>query len=317
MEVKKKQGDSYVIADTLCISNLDMHRKIEDNAAEGLREMLAHGPEKDSWNKRNNKIRTSKSTSKNTYKDKGFKSITELDMQDICSSYFYQVELNSHPNKKTRDELYTLYADFLDMSSENFISLLNKMNLARNYRSHGHHLKFTTQPNSSQRRSDNVEVLLNTVDELLGACVQKGKLEDCQPFLEINASLRVTFDELKKVSRCQRSFQDLRERFDFKTQQKVTVSFLIDMLHVVENGNAEEKNEVVNLAHLMITRQNPEACPSGLKRWGLGLDAKAPHGYYTEFPRSTKTPPPPPPAPAPAPKPFPARTPPAPSKKKG
>ena len=97
--------------------------------------------------------------------------------------------------------------------------------------------------------------------------------------MENNAALRVTLEELLNVSRCQRSFQDIRERFDFETQQQVAVNFLSDMLDVVKHGTAEEKEEVVNFAHLMITRQNPKARPGRLERWGCGLDVGAPRGY--------------------------------------
>ena len=52
VEVKREQGRSYVILDSLGIKNLDVHRKVEDNAVRGLRLMLEHGPENKSWKKR-------------------------------------------------------------------------------------------------------------------------------------------------------------------------------------------------------------------------------------------------------------------------
>ena len=289
VKVKREQGRSYFILDSLIIGNLDVHRRVEDNAVRGLRLMLEHGPENKSWKKRKHKIRTSN----------GYKPIGQLDMQDVCS-YFH----------KARDSLKTLYENHFGMDPGTFKARLDAMNLARNARDHGEHLIETKHGSTSQRRYANVVKFLDTVDAVLKACVQKKKngIGLIQLFLENNAGLRVTLGELLNVSRCQRSFQDMRERFDFETQKQVTVNLLSDLIHVIKNGNEEElQKEIVSIAHLMMTRQNPNARPAGLERWGCGLDVGAPRGYYTEFLcDQAMNPPPPPPAPAPVPVPAPA-----------
>ena len=297
VEVKREPGRSYVILDSLSIANLDVHRKVEDNAVRGFRLMLEHGPESEIYKALKRQIRTPSRV----------KPISQLDMQDVCS-YFHLAP--DHPTGETPVTLKALYESYFGIIGTPFKDLLDTINFARNARDHGHHINEEKHLTTSQRRAKNVFKLMDTVDAILGPCVRKG-IKECQPFLDNNKGLRVTFIELLNVSRCQRSFQDMRKsralgkckavplqalgtgrrsggfsrhvRFGFETQKQVTKNLLSDLLDVVENGTADEQMEVVSFTQLMITRQKPNARPGGLECWGCGLDVGAPRGYYTEF----------------------------------